>query len=569
MMTSVCSRVVLALWILLLILQIPSSAAWQEEGVPVCVAEEWQRGHQAVSDVAGGVFIAWEDKRADAGDIYAQRISGGGDALWASDGVCVCNAANWQAYVRIAVDAAGNLYLVWTDERDASSGHVYAQKLDPGGQPLWGSNGTPVSVEWSSVTPDITTDGSGGALVCWSRDRNIYAQHLDASGGMLWSAEGESLGVAPERQYAPRIVLDTQGGAIVAWYDSRQEVSETVYDIFAQRVTGAGVVLWGESGIPVCTAPENQKDPLIIPDGYGGAIVVWTDWRNGPSDLYAQRISPEGAMLWDVDGVSVCSDPDVQEDPQLDTDGEGGAIFVWKDERDDYEGEVYAQRILADGSMGWTPDGIDVCDYIGGSQHMPDVVADGVGGAVIAWYDRREDVSGDIFAQRLNADGTLRWSSLAVPVCMQEDAQHDVVLAADMHQGALLAWYDTRNAETSRDIYCSRVNAWGFVPFAGAAPEFLDRTHLAPQIDGVWPQPLVDHVWISFRHAQAEDLTLAVFDVAGRRVRQLYAGPSDGCGQVVGWSGHGDENRRVCAGQYYIVLRSAHGSARHRVVVAR
>jgi hypothetical protein len=49
--------------------------------------------------------------------------------------------------------------------------------------------------------------------------------------------------------------------------------------------------------VAVSTAPGNQYDPLLVPDGTGGAIITWFDKRQGNnSDIYAQKICVSGKI---------------------------------------------------------------------------------------------------------------------------------------------------------------------------------------------------------------------------------------------------------------------------------
>jgi hypothetical protein len=92
-------------------------------------------------------------------------------------------------------------------------------------------------------------------------------------------------------QWVPTIVPDGAGGAIVTWYDVRSGNS----DIYAQRVSALGVVQWAANGVPLCTATGDQSYPQIISDGAGGAIITWMDDRSGNSDIYALRIDANGS----------------------------------------------------------------------------------------------------------------------------------------------------------------------------------------------------------------------------------------------------------------------------------
>jgi len=89
---------------------------------------------------------------------------------------------------------------------------------------------------------------------------------------------------------------------------------------------------WIENGVPVCTAPYVQEDPAIVSDGAGGAIIVWSH-INTQRDIFAQRLDGDGIALWTVNGVAVCAASGEQLDPAIASDGAGGAIIVWEDNR--------------------------------------------------------------------------------------------------------------------------------------------------------------------------------------------------------------------------------------------
>ncbi|MBK7367644.1 MAG: hypothetical protein IPJ04_06935 [Candidatus Eisenbacteria bacterium] len=59
--------------------------------------------------------------------------------------------------------------------------------------------------------------------------------------------------------------------------------------------------------VPLCTAANAQIEPVSVPDGSGGAIVLWSDLRAGNYDLYAQRVSAAGVPQWTANGVVVCN----------------------------------------------------------------------------------------------------------------------------------------------------------------------------------------------------------------------------------------------------------------------
>jgi len=146
-------------------------------------------------------------------------------------------------------------------------------------------------------------------------------------------------------QRAPQIIPDGSGGAIITWEDPRS--GTTNYNIYAQRVNSGGTVQWTTNGVAICTASGDQRFPQIIPDGSGGAIITWYDYRSGPNnDIYAQRVDSEGAVQWAGNGVAICTASGDQYRPQIIPDGSGGAIITWQDHRSGSANpDIYARRV--------------------------------------------------------------------------------------------------------------------------------------------------------------------------------------------------------------------------------
>ena len=274
----------------------PGVPQWAPGGVALSTAAYDQDHPRIVADGAGGAIVTWEDGRsaATSWDIYAQRVDAAGAPQWTPDGVPLCTAPKGQGATTIVADGAGGAIVAWTDYRRGGSGDIYAQHvMAPGAvDPTWSANGVLVSV--GGEYPTIVSDGAGGAIVTWGRD--IYAQHVLPSGAMdpAWPANGVPLCTAAN-QFFPQIVSDGAGGAIVTWEDQRDLHSH----IYAHHVLASGAVdpAWTANGVPLSTAGPYQTSPTIASDGAGGAIVTWTDYRSGTNyDVYAQRVYGAGAV---------------------------------------------------------------------------------------------------------------------------------------------------------------------------------------------------------------------------------------------------------------------------------
>ncbi|MCI0451120.1 MAG: T9SS type A sorting domain-containing protein [Candidatus Latescibacteria bacterium] len=380
-----------------------------------------------------------------------------GAAQWQFNGNAISIAPSDQEVPVAICDGAGGVIVAW---RDSRNGHydVYMQRIDGGGAVQWTIDGVPVcTLTGDQYAAALDSDGAGGAIVSWHDARSgnfdIYAQRIDAAGAVQWALDGQSLCTATNHQWGPVVVVEG-GSAIVAWRDTRSGN----HDIYAQRIDDQGIVQWTANGEALCTAANNQWAPAIASDGAGGAIVTWFDFRSGNFDVYAQRIDAMGAVQWTADGVALCTAVDDQESPEIVADGAGGAFVAWHDGRGSTF-DIYAQRVDASGAPQWTSDGVAVCTAPS-HQWFPVLVPDGVGGVIVTWYDLRTGAY-DIYAQRIDGSGVAQWTANGVAMCTAANNQWTPAIATDGAGGAIVTWHDFRAG--TPDIYAQRVDGAGVV----------------------------------------------------------------------------------------------------------
>ncbi len=422
----------------------------------VCVGPGDKWAPAIAPDRMGGAVVAWQDDRNGNYDIFAQKVDMLGKIQWTAEGVAVCPDTKRQGFPKLVEDGTGGAIVTWCDDRSGNC-DVFAQRVDANGAVAWSSGGVPVSkVSGGRTAPAIVGDGMGGAIIAWHEKRtgsyDIYVQRIDASGKMKWGSGGLGVCTMTADQLYPVLSVDGAGGAIIAWDDNRNGS----HDVYAQRVSSSGGVEWTPNGVAVCTAAGNQQNPAIIPNGSGGAIVVWHDQRSGTFDIYSQMLSESGEPMWGADGIPLCQAKGDQSSPALTSDGKGGAIVVWCDKRgSDYD--IYSQRVNASGKTQWGPDGVLVCSE-GGDQMLPALVSDGFGGAIMVWHDNR-DSSYDIYAERLDAAGAPQWQKNGVAICTAQGDQSCPTIAADGTGGAIITWSDPRN--NRGDVFVQRVDGRG------------------------------------------------------------------------------------------------------------
>ncbi|MFN8587182.1 MAG: T9SS type A sorting domain-containing protein [Candidatus Eisenbacteria bacterium] len=394
---------------------------WTANGLAVCSFTGNQSQPKVVSDGAGGAIICWSDNRNATTDIYAQRINGNGLSLWTSQGISVCNATGVQDQYAITTDAAGGALLAWRDAR-GGTGDIYVQRLSSGGTALWGANGLVIcAAPDMQQLPAICEDGAGGCYVSWTDSRSlasnatdIYLQHLNSAGTSLYTANGWDITNRALDQFGSAVCHDGVGGVLVAWSENS---GGSNYDIFAQHVLANSGSLAFPSDVPVCTAAGSETFPTIVPDGSGGAFLTWSDYRSEAffTDAYVARMTANGILPWTANGVGISTTTFSQALTSLVADGAGGVVVTWCDQHNtggvDYD--VYVQRLNSAGTSVWTTGGVPVITAV--SDQVPyQIVANPDDSYTLAWVDSRNATGTDIYAQRIDRYGKLGDASPAI-----------------------------------------------------------------------------------------------------------------------------------------------------------
>lgn len=470
---------VVVLTVLASLWALPTTAEWSHDSAennPVCTAAGYQEGLQMVSDGTGGAIMAWHDYRSGSWDIHAQRVDAAGNMLWMSDGEPVCSAASTQSYPQLVSDDTGGAIIAWTDQRSGDN-HIYAQRVNSSGNMLWTTNGVAVcTANVSKAAPQLIGDGSAGAIIAWSDhryvDRSIFAQRINQSGTPLWTANGEAVCTVQGIQFNPRLASDGMAGAIIAWEDERFGAEQR--KIYVQRIDGSGYVLWDFLGEAVCTLSELQTQPQLISDGANGAIIVLRcgDWSG---NIRAQRVASNSNRLWTAEGKDIGDGGSAQ----LIYDGWGGAIIAWDGVEVGSTSTIHGQRLDAAGNKLWSANGEIVCDIQYRDQTAPQLVSDGVSGAIIAWESIRGyfPLNIDIYAQRVNGSGTMLWTHNGEPVCsVPLEDQYATQIVSDGSAGAVVAWQDRRSGAGEKDIYAQRIDNTGHLDGAPLITEVIDRS---------------------------------------------------------------------------------------------
>lgn len=369
---------------------------WTPGGVPICTATGDQVEPVIAPDGFGGYLITWEDDRDIAfdADIWAQRIDENGTATWSTNGVEVATDPGDQDAPNVVRDENGGAYITW---QDVSTGNLYAQRLDGFGARQW-PGGVGIQTLGGTVTfgHDMAVDGAGGVIVAWSDDRfvtdsDVFITRLDVDGDALWARN--LTGIVDIDERTPELVSDGHGGAYVVW---RQGAPGLLNSVRARRVDSQGLNIWSGAAVLSDGASVGHLE-LLRSDG-DDLIATWVEDDLSQASVRAQRCGAvDGALRWSVETVLDARATGNVMIPKLVTDAHDGAIVTWKPE---FTTEfIVAQRLDAQGAA-LLGDGSPVTVTTRNNSLYPEIVSAGAGAAIVAWTDLHTG-HGDVVAQRL------------------------------------------------------------------------------------------------------------------------------------------------------------------------
>lgn len=419
-----------------------------------------------VSDEAGGAFLVWLDKPYYQHEavIRVQHVDVQGNRLWGEEGLQI--ASGYASVSGAVSDGRGGIVVAWM-----SDDNISLERLDSAGKTIWTLEG----FTSLSVTGMVEDDSGGVILLLYDQNDRIYTQRLSGDGVTLWEDEGVLVGTNDYPNAS--IAGDGRGGAVVVW----QEKNGTDITIRTQRVSAEGITLWGDNGVTITSIADGQGSyQQVISDGTGNFVVAWDARSVTPdTDVYVQKLDKDGNPLWGEDGILVCQDQaaesyspaDIQSHPQIAADGAGGVIVTWHDRRRIMNREIFAQRISAAGEILWAENGVWLWnipgDYLETTSGILDaaITADGAGGAIAVWtgYQASYTENSVIYAQRLSPDGQRLWSDEEVYRNSSIHSQGYSSIVSDGKGGVIIGSRVSNGSSVSStdSVYAQRVDSAG------------------------------------------------------------------------------------------------------------
>ena len=341
-------------------------------------SESLSQLRQAVTALPGGGHaVVWVDGTFPDRDVRMQWLGPDGEKLFEPEGRVVADLADTESSAVVAPHPTAGAFVAFVRE-EAPGSVIYVQSFDASGLPRWSDGGVPPGLGGGQWDPHLVPDPDGGVFVCWSQGSGGLAtvaprcQHLSSSGSKMWGPEGMLAGGQPGLRVVPRGVADGAGGLLIFWRNQRDVSDGTVDPMLmeGQRFTGDGTRLWGAAGLLVRTTNLEEASSYgfnffnVVADGDGGAVLGFNDWveMSAPNlDVVAQRVSGDGALLWD-DGVAVAATAEHHQHEVTVAAPDGGAFVVAFESIGSTRSKLWLYRLGADGTHLWPAAGLELSD---------------------------------------------------------------------------------------------------------------------------------------------------------------------------------------------------------------
>ncbi len=246
-------------------------------------------------------------------------------------------------------------------------------------------------------------------------------------------------------QAIPRIVTGDNGDFYVAWFSNPP--GRENYDVRMQRYDAQGNVQWEENGRLISDNKSNTwiSDYVFTKDNDGNLILAFQDMRDGSSNLYAYKFSPDGEPLWGKDGLRLTDTENLSAPFPSSVVTPDSVTLIWGNVTDDSL-KLTLQKLTADGEKLWGDDGLIVPGQETES-FIQGAIVPGNDDEIIVVYGIEEESrlqTMSIYAQKLDAEGNSIWND-GKPVLIHDSVPFYILpnVVSDEAGGAYIAWHTT------------------------------------------------------------------------------------------------------------------------------
>lgn len=513
-------------------------------------------------DFAGATYVGWYSNASGNYDVALQLLTADGVPVFAEGGIIVSDEAqnSWVMDWSLAAGPGGFAALAFADIRDGDSNiHVY--RIDPDGSHAWGPQGVTLTADSDFKGPPcVTVTSDGQVVVAWMQSgatSALHMQRLDAAGTPLLAAGGVVVSEPDDLSPAGNLLVPTDDGdVILAWVPTYSFMGNR--QIKAQRFDAAAAPVWAGAVwvMDDATLPMGHYFDLAG-DGEGGALITWDVAVGNQFDARVQRLLADGTETLLHNGMNPeAGGPAGQIEPSCVYDPATGEITMVYIDMNSAQSErgLFAQRFDAGSNRLWGSSGTIILPRDGEIEIGPALAM--VGGEVLGMVQHEPGGYGSdlILAFGLADDGTALWGDV-IPAASTPSSKGDLLTIGN---GATMVgvWVDERGG--TPDVYAQNVNADGTLGPATVSivddPAEDDEIPAQFAARPAYPNPFNPRTTIAFDLPRSVPVTLRIHDARGALVRELVNETRPAGSHAVSWDGADGAGRSLPSGVYYYHL---------------
>jgi len=315
------------------------------------------------------------------------------------------------------------------------------------------------------------------------------------------------ISMAPGEQAQPKVAATADGGAYISWFDG----GAGGWDVYLQRVSASGEVMWPAGGVLVADRSfSSTQDYGLSVDAAGHAILAFRDDRFGGVQITAARVAPDGTLDWGSNGVQLTTGSAFVAAPKIAGGSDGGIVVAWTNDNvarvtslDSTGATVWTNTLTDAGGLGLSPSDMHASDAAGQTGEVILLVVQQGGFATPR----------HLMAQKFDSSGAALWGAAPVAIFTSGSLQFGNFpdFVTDGAGGGVFAWY----TNSPLQAFVQRLDATGAaaLPVGGMTVSTnTSRVRVNPSVAFDQPTQSIYTFWVEENSNQSQ------FGLYGQRI---------------------------------------------------
>jgi hypothetical protein len=279
---------------------------------------------QLAVDGSGNINVVWESDNIKLGVLFSHSTDGGATFSAPAD-LATNTGGSFGAQLAVAAD--GSINVVWEDDSNSGSNISYSRSSDHGA--TFSAPKNLSSNLGNSFESQIAVDASGNIDVIWADSTpgnfDIFFSRSTDHGATFSSPN--NLSNSPANSLHAHIGVDTTGGVYAAW-EENVAADAGNRDIFFTRSSDSGASFSAPTNLS--NNFGNSSHASLIVDATGAINLSWEDATPGLTNIFFTRSQDAGVTFSTPQNLS--NDSGSSTRAQIAADNNGDLNVVWSDD---------------------------------------------------------------------------------------------------------------------------------------------------------------------------------------------------------------------------------------------